>query len=131
MPTMFEFSAEKNDFSIRMNLRGSFSISQVDISLKDICIYLKEQYLDEKHNLSDKDGYLKVTVVTYDRELTYEERQLIKLRLLPINQVIIENNGFSFEEIQELMYNIQNQLPSNYKSSFMYSVDFRALTVDD
>lgn len=131
MPTMFEFSAEKNDFSIRMNLRGSFSISQVDISLKDICIYLKEQYLDENHNLSNKDGNLKVSVVTYDRELTYEEKQLIKLRLLPINQVIIENNGFSFEEIQELMYNIQNQLPSNYKSSFMYSVDFRALTVDD
>lgn len=130
MPTMFEFSAEKNDFSIRMNLRGSFSISQVDISLKDICIYLKEQYLDENHNLSDKDGYLKVSVATYNRELTYEEKQLIKLRLLPINQVTIENNGFSFEEIQELMYNIQNQLPSNYKSSFMYSVDFRALTVD-
>lgn len=130
MPTMFEFSAEKNDFSIHMKLRGSYSISQVDISLKDICIYLKEQYLDENHNLSDKDGYLKVSVVTYDRELTYEEKQLINLRLLPINQVTIENNGFSFDEIQELMYNIQNQLPANYKSNFMYSVDFLNLTVD-
>ena len=130
MPTMFEFSGEKKDFSIRMKLRGSYSISQVDISLKDICIYLKEQYLDENHNLSDKDGYLKVSVVTYDRELTYEEKQLINLRLLPINQVTIENNGFSFDEIQELMYNIQNQLPDNYKSNFMYSVDFLNLTVD-
>ena len=127
---MFEFSAEKNDFSIRLNLRGSFSISQVDISLKDICIYLKEQYLDENDNLSDKDCYLKVSVASYNRELTNQEQQLVKLRLHPINQVTIENNGFSFEEIQELMYNIQNQLPANYKSSFLYSVDFRDLTVD-
>ena len=127
---MFEFSAEKNDFSIHINLRGSFSISQVDIALKDICIYLKEQHLDENYNCSDKDGYLKISVANYNHELTNEEKQLIKLRLLPINQVTIENNGFSMEEIQELMYNIQNQLPANYKSSFMYSIDFRELTVD-
>ena len=80
--------------------------------------------------LSDSDGYIKVSVDKYERKLSEHDQMLINMRILPINQVTIEHDGFSFEEIQELLENIQNQLPEDVKASFMYSVDFKKLLVD-
>lgn len=128
--SMFKFCAEKIDGEIYVELEGNFSIAQIDIALKDICIYLRSQSSMKNKYLSDSDGYIKVSVDKYERKLSEHDQMLINMRILPINQVTIEHDGFSFEEIQELLENIQNQLPEDVKASFMYSVDFKKLLVD-
>jgi len=127
MENLFSLTAIKKDYQIKIKLNGNYSIAQLDVSFKDICIFLKEIYSKKGNLLSDKDGSLKIFVDDYNRDLIEKEQELIILQLLPTNPVTIENIGFNQEEIQNLLYNVYNQLPSNYRNNFMYSVDFKFL----
>lgn len=125
------FTAEKINGEIHLNFEGEFSIAGIDVALKDICIYLRNQVL-MKHTLTGgSNGYIHILVDKYSRELSHYEKSLIEMRMLPINEVTMDCEGFSIGDIQELMHQIQNHLPDRVKKRFLYSVDFKNLLVDE
>jgi len=121
--------AEKEDNKIYLDIPDRLSIAQVDIALKDICIFLRMESKWSNKYISSNNGYLQILVRQYSRELSDEEQSRIYEREMPINEVIVEYDGFGFDEIKDLMHDIQRRLPDHFKSRFMYSVDFKKLSV--
>jgi len=128
---MFGFKVKKVNDEIHFALDGNFSISEVDIALKDICIFLKNISKINESYTSKSSGFLNMSVnFELSREYSAEDNYLIEMRLMPSNKVIMESEGFSLIEMQRLMHSIQGQLPNNFKTRFMYRVNFLELTVD-
>jgi hypothetical protein len=127
---VFAFSAKKINRQGSLDLQqGNYSIAQIDIALKDICIHLKTLVPFKSEFYESVNGYFNVTVQPYTKVLTDEERYLIDQRRLPRSEVIIEHRGFSFEEVLEVMNGFQANLPDHIRSHFMYDVNFKQLTV--
>jgi hypothetical protein len=127
---MFELKVMKRNDEIHVDLDGNFSVTQIDIAMKDLCIQLKRESNNPEKYVSNSDGFFNVSVRPCERELTNDENTYVNMRIMPINEVSIQTEGLSFEEIQHLMNNIYDQMPSHFKSGFMYSVNFLELTTE-
>lgn len=127
---MFEIEILKNNGEIGVEINDSYSVAQLDIALKDICIELKRQSKRQENFKVNENGNLKISVTKRNRELNDEERVYSEMKIIPTNSVLIESQGFGFSEIQQVMQNIKLQLPSNFTSIFMYNVNFVNLSVD-
>ena len=126
---MFEIVIEKFNNEMEININGNYSIATIDMAFRDICVYLKSLLPNRNSFLDDPNGSLRISVSPYKRELTENETFLIKLNIMPIEEVKIENIGFDFETIRELMHQVYQKMPNEYKKHFMFIVDFQKLTV--
>lgn len=124
------FEILKNNGEIGVEINDSYSVAQLDIALKDICVELKRQSKRQENFKANENGNLKISVTKRNRELNDEERVYSEMKIIPTNSVSIESQGFGFSEIQQVMQNIKLQLPSNFTSRFMYDVNFIKLSVD-
>jgi len=95
--------------------------------MKDICLFLYVQSFDKESFQFKNSGYLDITVKPYTRELSEDEKAYIQYGKLPYNEVIIDSDGFSFEQIREVMAAIYQRWPAEYQNNFMYFVDFEKL----
>lgn len=127
---MFKLKTTKTDGVTNCEIIGQYSIAQIDIAFKDICIFfigLKriEETFKEKSN-----GYLEIEVTQNIAERTDDENALIEMMMLPRNQVSISSDGYSLLDIQYILKAIQDQIKIKYKPNFMYNVDFIKLSAE-
>ena len=127
---LFDITITKVNHRSELKLNRKLEINQIDIALKDICIFLRSESKKKGRYEEKSEGEMSIRVEHNDREMTDEERKLVNLREMPVNQVTIEHYGFSFEEICQLLNNLQHDLFKNIKGQFIYKVDFEKLTID-
>lgn len=125
---MFKFKATKLSGKTTIKYDGNYSVADIDISLKDIFIYLSLSKNNSDEFINENDGFLIVEVKNYDRELSSIEKAYSNINRYPSNEVILKSEGYEFEFIQKIMKCIQNQLPQEISSHFIYDVDFINLT---
>lgn len=127
---MFKFKAIKINGKTTIEYNGNYSVAEIDISLKDICIYLRLNKNNSDEFINENDGFLIVEVRHHKRELSSIEKSYANINRYPMNEVIVESKGFEIEYIKEIMKCIQNQLPDEISSHFNYKVDFIKLIIE-
>ena len=108
----FSMNILKNEIYFRRSPAIYRNIQKVQKEVTDVYNSIK--------NLSKKEMFER-----YDRELDFYDKEL-SINLFPSHKVKISQNGFSYEEVKDVIAGIYNQIS---KSQIMfYKVDFKALT---
>lgn len=128
-PPFFHLKCTKTNGLIQVKFNNIISKSSIAISFKDICCYLKYHKQSMLSLTALENGVFEISVSKFQRELSKYEKNLISQRLFPSHEVSLINKGFSLSEIQQVLSQIQFELPDHIKTSLMYDVNFNTLEI--
>ena len=117
----------KTNRTITMVSNPNYISQHLGIALKEICLFLSLKSKDTSEFISEENGFLKIKVTNYEEELTGDLKQYAQWLLYPNQQVSMDCQGFSFEEIKQLLNSFYNNLPIDCYQYFLYKVNFEKL----